>query len=76
MITYWISLFFIGLVAIVATPISLLPDAVLPAAVNSGITGIAGFVGLVWHFFPSLLPRSFPPSLRSWWSKIGCWCIR
>ena len=33
-------------------PFTLLPDATLPSQVSTSITSIAGFMGLVWKFFP------------------------
>ena len=52
MITYWLLYFVATVILGFLYPISLLPNATLPDAVNNGITGIAGFIGLVWKFFP------------------------
>jgi hypothetical protein len=52
MITYWIIYFLATALLGFLYPLTFLPDATLPAAVSSGITGIAGFIGLVWRFFP------------------------
>ncbi len=55
MITYWLLIVVLNLVLGLVSPLSLLPDAVLDPSVAAGISNIAGFVGLVWKFFPITL---------------------
>jgi hypothetical protein len=52
MITYWLLLFVAGVLLGATSPLRILPDAALPAVVNSAITNISGFLSLVWVFFP------------------------
>lgn len=52
MIVYWLLYFIAGVLLGLTSPLRILPDATLPAAINSSITSIAGFIGLVWKFMP------------------------
>ena len=52
MIIYWIVIILLALIVRLISPLSLLPDAVLPDVINSSITNISGFIGRVWSFFP------------------------
>ena len=52
MIIYWLGVVLIGVLLLLLQPFTLLPDATLPSQVSTSITSIAGFMGLVWKFFP------------------------
>jgi hypothetical protein len=55
MITYWLCVMIVSVIGAILSPLTVLPDVTLPASVNSGITGIAGFTGGIWSVFPLTL---------------------
>ena len=52
MIVYWVLVILIWAIAGIVFPLTFLPDAQLPDFVNSSITQISGFIGMVWKFMP------------------------
>lgn len=59
MITYTLLLIVIGILGLIASPISLLPDAVLPAGITAALSTIGYWFWIVWSTAPLTLAAIF-----------------
>jgi hypothetical protein len=55
MISYFLARLILGFVALLISPLTLLPDAVLPDVVAAVLATIAGYLWVVWTVMPVTL---------------------
>ena len=52
MITYAILIILTGLLNGIASPLTNLPDASLPATINAGVVAVGTYLGIAWEVAP------------------------